>query len=116
MAVRCDMRVITYPDAALQEHRDMYAWGGTPDDQISPPGLVERDVREMGEERPRVALTIVVQAVGVRDTRPLSHERDESGTIGREVMSPDLGLQRDRTCFRIVDTTLVVAAPFRIRD
>jgi hypothetical protein len=94
----------------------MYARGATPDNEISPPGPVKRDMREMGQERPRVALAIVVQAVRVRNTRPLSHERDESGTVGREVLAPDLGVKRDRTCFRILDTALVVAAPFRIRD
>jgi hypothetical protein len=94
----------------------MYARSGTPDNQISPPGLVKRDMREMGEEPPRVALTIVVQAVRVRDTRPLGHEGDESGAVGREMMTPDLGVQRDGTCFRIVDTALVMAAPFRIPD
>ena len=110
------MRIIADPDSALQEHRDVYARSGTPDNQISPPGLVKRDMREMGQERPRIALTIVFQAVWVRDTRPLGHERDESGTVGREALTPDLGIKRDRTCFRIVDAILVMAAPFRIRD
>src|ERR1700754_4668531 len=110
------MRVITNPDSALQEHGDVYARGGTPDNQVSPPGLVKRDMREMGQERPRVARAVVVQAVRVRDARPLSHERDESGAVGREVMTPDLGVKRDGTRLRVVDAALVMAAPFSVRD
>src|ERR1700722_15045744 len=93
---------VSFPYAADGQYHDVVSRSPAEYTEVTAPGLVERDMRQVREHVARVAAAVVIQAVGVGHLAPLGHHGDEAGAVGGDATAGASRNPRDRPDLGVV--------------